>query len=46
MEKQMKTTKFYTIDQVADALGVSTRSVRRTGGAPLQRRRADRRDRP
>jgi excisionase family DNA binding protein len=29
MEKQMKTTKFYTIDQVADALGVSTRSVRR-----------------
>jgi excisionase family DNA binding protein len=29
MEKQMKTTKFYTIDQVADALGVSARGVRR-----------------
>jgi excisionase family DNA binding protein len=29
MEKQVKTTKFYTVDQVADALGVSARSVRR-----------------
>ena len=29
MEKQVKTTKFYTVDQIADALGVSTRSVRR-----------------
>jgi excisionase family DNA binding protein len=29
MEKQMKTAKFYTIDQVADAMGVSSRSVRR-----------------
>jgi excisionase family DNA binding protein len=29
MEKQMKPTKFYTVDQVADALGVSARSVRR-----------------